>query len=197
VSAERKRLADQTDGRSRVTGCASRPCGNTSLITKRSRRSQPPLNRVAAKIVDDRISRLRRLRMAGHNLFRRLLVLCVLSGGMSDCAAAYAQNLSRSRSSHHLVPTRAVAPPSTSVVLATRSGPVRNLTINRRPTGSGADDESLIDGPIRYDSIRTFDPAPYADSGTQFPLGLDGIGGYGSDIGVSAGHDARIYDRGP
>lgn len=76
----------------------------------------------------------------------------------------------------------------------------RDLTINRRPQNpdtEGSPDDVYVDGPIRYNSVRTFDPVPYADSGRQFPFGLDGIGGYGSDLGFLAGHDSAVYDRGP
>ena len=75
----------------------------------------------------------------------------------------------------------------------------RGLTINRTfrmpLTVDGLD--ALQDGPIRYGDIRSFDPDPSVDGGTQLPYGLDGIGGFGSDLGFDAGEHASVYVRGP
>ena len=75
----------------------------------------------------------------------------------------------------------------------------RGLTINRSavPYSQSEDLNPLRDGPILYGDIRSFDPEPSVDSGTQLPFGLDGVGGFGSDLGFDAGEDASIYDRGP
>ena len=78
------------------------------------------------------------------------------------------------------------------------------LTINKHFEGAPTPDifgnESGLsgeDGDVAYGDIRRFDPVPYIDSGLQFPYGLDGIGGYGSDLGFEAGQDTAIYQRGP
>lgn len=74
----------------------------------------------------------------------------------------------------------------------------RGLTINRPPiAGPGDDGEDIYrDGPVRYNDIRDFSPAPYVTSGVEYPYGLDGIGGYGSELGFSAGQDTALYNRG-
>ena len=73
----------------------------------------------------------------------------------------------------------------------------RGLTVNRLSEGPDDGDNVLVDGPIRYGDIHGFSPFPYATSGQQFPYGFDGIGGYGSELGIGAGQNASIYDRGP
>lgn len=75
----------------------------------------------------------------------------------------------------------------------------RGLTINRTSRMSRPEDDPdpLQDGPIRYGDIRSFDPDPSVDSATQLPYGLDGIGGFGSDLGFDAGEDASVYVREP
>lgn len=74
----------------------------------------------------------------------------------------------------------------------------RGLTINRPPVAGREDDGDDIyrDGPIRYNDIRDFSPAPYVTSGVEYPYGLDGIGGYGSELGFGAGQDTALYNRG-
>ncbi len=73
----------------------------------------------------------------------------------------------------------------------------RGLTIRRRfEPAPEANDDPLFDGATHYNNVRLFDPAPTVDSGTQFPYGLDGIGGYGSDLGLSAAANESVYDRG-
>lgn len=71
---------------------------------------------------------------------------------------------------------------------------VRELTVQRR---FEATRDLFFDGTISYGDVRLFNPVPSIDSGRQMPYGLDGIGGYGSDYGTSAGQDAALYDRGP
>jgi hypothetical protein len=135
--------------------------------------------------------------MNGLHSSMRIRALCSALAFMSSIALSQAQERDRvHRASRPAHSHAAVHPLRTAAVSST--GTVRSLTIIRRPppTISPDQDDIYVDGPIRYNSIRTFDPAPYADSGRQFPFGLDGIGGYGSDLGVDAGHDAAIYDRG-
>lgn len=73
----------------------------------------------------------------------------------------------------------------------------RALTVRRHFEVAPTDeDDPLFDGATHYNNIRLFDPFPSVDSGTQLPYGLDGIGGFGSDLGFSAAADARVYDRG-
>ncbi len=78
--------------------------------------------------------------------------------------------------------------------------PYHGLTVRRLPDNSAVpesgDQDVYQDGPIRYNDIRDFSPSPYTTSGVQFPYGLDGIGGYGSGFGYSAGEDTAVYDRG-
>lgn len=74
----------------------------------------------------------------------------------------------------------------------------RGLTINRDPMSLPRSEyDELSGGTIRYGDIRSFDPDPSIDSGRQLPYGLDGVGGFGSDLGFDAGADADVYDRGP
>ena len=70
----------------------------------------------------------------------------------------------------------------------------RELTIQRRFDN---EPDFFFDGAINYGNVRLFNPVPSIDSGRQLPYGLDGIGGYGSDYGTSAGQDTAVYDRGP
>ena len=74
----------------------------------------------------------------------------------------------------------------------------RALTINRefsRPSNVDRSDP-LEFGTFVYGDVRSFNPFPTVTSGTQLPYGLDGIGGFGSDVGFSAGSDSALYDRG-
>lgn len=71
---------------------------------------------------------------------------------------------------------------------------VRELTVKRRFESAG---DLFFDSTISYGNVRLFNPVPSIDSGRQLPYGLDGIGGYGSDYGTSAGQDAALYNRGP
>ena len=72
----------------------------------------------------------------------------------------------------------------------------RGLTIRRRSEPVPDEDDTLFSGGTHYNDIRLFDPVPSIDSGTQFPYGLDGIGGFGSDLGFNAAEDSHVYDRG-
>ncbi|MDX7950369.1 hypothetical protein P7D22_04150 [Lichenihabitans sp. Uapishka_5] len=72
----------------------------------------------------------------------------------------------------------------------------RGLTVTRPPVVPRDDEEIYQDGPTRYNNIRDFSPSPYVTSGVQFPYGLDGVGGYGNDLGPSGGDDTALYDRG-
>lgn len=73
----------------------------------------------------------------------------------------------------------------------------RDLTITRRFAPAPTDEPgSFFESGTAYNNIRAFVPDPKTDSGTQLPYGLDGIGGYGSDLGFSAGQDTAVYDRG-
>ena len=67
------------------------------------------------------------------------------------------------------------------------------LTIRRAPISPP--DDIYDDGETRYNDIASFNPAPAITSGTQFPYGLDGIGGYGADLGFAEGQDATVYER--
>lgn len=71
----------------------------------------------------------------------------------------------------------------------------RSLTV-RKPLGAGENGDIFVDGGTVYGDVAAFVPAPRIDSGVQFPYGLDGVGGYGSDLGFSAGNDSANYDRG-
>ena len=117
----------------------------------------------------------------------------------SACAQTGAQLTSAaSRATHHVRHRlHAVA----AGVQPRRAGGVayRGLTINK-PFGDERDgDQGYADDTdrVRYNDIHTFVPNPYTDSGQQFPFGLDGIGGYGSDLGFEAGQDSALYKRGP
>lgn len=80
--------------------------------------------------------------------------------------------------------------------VAVRTGD-RTLTVRRHlETIPDEEDDPLFDGATHYNNVRLFSPVPSVDSGTQLPYGLDGIGGFGSDLGFSAAADARVYDRG-
>ena len=74
-------------------------------------------------------------------------------------------------------------------VVAARPLTARPLTVQRYFPPS--DDLEV------FNHISIFDPVPSVDSGVQLPYGLDGVGGYGSDFGFSAGSDGALYDRGP
>lgn len=79
---------------------------------------------------------------------------------------------------------------------ASTTSSYRGLTINRAPdVGDDTDPDVLVDGNTRYNDIRSFNPAPYVTSGYQFPFGLDGVGGYGDDLGFDAGNSASLYQR--
>ena len=104
------------------------------------------------------------------------------------CAHEYASHRERGVRSHHASAASVGAPVT-----------YRGLTINRPPEIMplpGGDQDIYRDGPIRYNDIRDFSPAPYTTSGVQYPYGLDGIGGYGSDLGFGAGQDSALYNRG-
>lgn len=127
-------------------------------------------------------------------MVRRLPYVPVLAvvALMAGFSVAVAQDL-KVRQHHHARRHPAL--------VAAASAPVayRGLTISRPPEAApsaGDDEEIYQDGPVRYNDVRDFSPAPYATSGVQFPYGLDGIGGYGSDLDFGAGQDTAVYDRG-
>ena len=80
-----------------------------------------------------------------------------------------------------------------SIVAPSRTA-YRDLTINRAPSAVDEDDV-FNDGETRYNDIASFNPAPAVTSGTQLPFGLDGIGGYGRDLGFAEGQDSSVYQR--
>lgn len=88
--------------------------------------------------------------------------------------------------------------PASIRIIGERSADIRGLTITKRaPDRGNGENNATVDGPTRYGDISTFDPVPYIDSGLQYPYGFDGIGGFGSDMGLRAGADASLYQRGP
>ena len=97
-------------------------------------------------------------------------------------------------------PTAAGFRPARTGLHATREQRTtdRALTINRpfAPPFAANEPDPLEFGSMRYGDVRSFSPFPTITSGTQLPYGLDGVGGFGSDVGFSAGSDATVYDRG-
>ena len=71
----------------------------------------------------------------------------------------------------------------------------RRLTVRKRIAPEGDEDVFTESGTV-YGDVAAYVPAPLIDSGVQFPYGLDGVGGYGSDLGFAAGNDGEVYDRG-
>lgn len=76
----------------------------------------------------------------------------------------------------------------------------RPLTVNPAPVAPAPPatfEPSLVgqDDADSYGNIAAFNPSPYTTSGTQFPFGLDGVGGFGSDLGFGAGEDGSVYQR--
>ena len=119
-----------------------------------------------------------------------LPVLFALAIGAEASAAAAQENTAHRH--HRARQSRAV------VTLAATPVPYRGLTITRPPAaGTVPDDQEIYqDGPVRYNDIRDFSPSPYTTSGVQFPYGLDGIGGYGSNLDFGEGQDSALYNRG-
>lgn len=117
-------------------------------------------------------------------------VLFALAIG-TEASAAATQDLNVHR--HHRAHQ-----PRAEVAVAATTVPYRGLTITRPPAAeAGPDDEEIYqDGPIRYNDVRDFSPSPYTTSGVQVPYGLDGVGGYGSDLDFGGGQDSALYDRG-
>ena len=78
----------------------------------------------------------------------------------------------------------------------------RPLTVTRPPESIyaqpyvGGDPDFVGHDPDEvYGNVANFNPEPYVTSGTQFPFGLDGIGGWGSDLGFEAGQSSTVYQR--
>ena len=117
-------------------------------------------------------------------------VLLALATG-TEASAAATQNANVHR--HHRAHLSRAA-----VAVAATTVPYRGLTVTRPPAAETAPDDQEIyqDGPVRYNDIRDFSPAPYTTSGVQYPYGLDGVGGYGSDLDFGGGQDSALYDRG-
>jgi hypothetical protein len=88
-------------------------------------------------------------------------------------------------------------------VAPTRQASARSLTVRPPRRGAyvnpyvGGDPSSFIgqDDDDAYGHVANFNPAPAITSGVQLPFGLDGIGGYGSDLGFEAGQSESIYQR--
>jgi hypothetical protein len=118
-------------------------------------------------------------------LFSSVAVLACSEAGRSEEA--------RTRAGHRRVHATAF----------TRQASARSLTVRPPQRGVyanpyvGCDPSSFIgqDDDDAYGNVASFNPAPAITSGVQFPFGLDGVGGYGSDLGFEAGQSETVYQR--